>query len=58
MDVEVTLGQTAEHGVNKPNINAPYIGFQYSQTGKIPGIIVTVDGKIGINTLKAILKQS
>lgn len=28
----------AEYGVNKPNINAPYVGFQYSETGSVPGV--------------------
>jgi GH25 family lysozyme M1 (1,4-beta-N-acetylmuramidase) len=33
----------AEYGVSKPNVNIPYIGFQYSESGKIPGINVAVD---------------
>lgn len=33
----------AEYGVNQPNLNVPYIGFQYSENGKILGINAAVD---------------
>jgi GH25 family lysozyme M1 (1,4-beta-N-acetylmuramidase) len=33
----------AEYGVEKPNINVPYIGFQYSENGTVPGINGKVD---------------
>lgn len=33
----------AEYGVKQPNISTPYVGFQYSETGKINGISSSVD---------------
>lgn len=33
----------AEYGVSKPKTNVPYVGFQYSETGRVPGISGNVD---------------
>lgn len=33
----------AEYGVKKPNITSQYVGFQYSETGIVPGISTKTD---------------
>lgn len=33
----------AEYSVSNPNVNVPYIGFQYSETGRVPGVSTNCD---------------
>ncbi|URZ15077.1 GH25 family lysozyme [Clostridium felsineum] len=59
----------AEYGVNSPNIDASYVGFQYSETGSVSGISGNVDldtfsdgilvggSQVGDDTIKTIQKD-